>query len=237
MAADLFETYVVTTVATMVLASIYFVGDMKAALILLPLGIAALCDPRAAPAAAPGDELPVPLVMKGLPPGSGSWQVEMLEGPHLEQMRQQTGGKVTICRTAAQALAAHHASQTGESHCSAKLVENAADHAVVETHCKGTPANESRSTITADGPQSFMITHDQTVPTATHLRMRLSYLGACSASDAPVTLSKDSPACQQARARSASMDPATACAASGAQQAQCEAMMKRVLEQVMAACR
>jgi len=39
MAADLFETYAVTTVATMVLASIYFSGDQKSALMLLPLGI------------------------------------------------------------------------------------------------------------------------------------------------------------------------------------------------------
>jgi len=39
MAADLFETYAVTTVATMVLASIYFTGDQKSALMLLPLAI------------------------------------------------------------------------------------------------------------------------------------------------------------------------------------------------------
>ncbi|GAA0534780.1 K(+)-stimulated pyrophosphate-energized sodium pump [Rhizomicrobium palustre] len=39
MAADLFETYAVTTVATMVLASIYFTGDQKTALMLLPLAI------------------------------------------------------------------------------------------------------------------------------------------------------------------------------------------------------
>src|SRR6202140_179073 len=43
MAADLFETYAVTTVATMVLASIYFTGGLRAALMLLPLGIAAMC--------------------------------------------------------------------------------------------------------------------------------------------------------------------------------------------------
>ena len=43
MAADLFETYAVTTVATMVLASIYFTGDTKSILMLLPLGISALC--------------------------------------------------------------------------------------------------------------------------------------------------------------------------------------------------
>jgi K(+)-stimulated pyrophosphate-energized sodium pump len=43
MAADLFETYVVTAVATMVLASIYFSGDMKWSLMLLPLAIAGMC--------------------------------------------------------------------------------------------------------------------------------------------------------------------------------------------------
>jgi K(+)-stimulated pyrophosphate-energized sodium pump len=43
MAADLFETYAVTTVATMVLASIYFVGELKAALMLYPLTIAGMC--------------------------------------------------------------------------------------------------------------------------------------------------------------------------------------------------
>jgi K(+)-stimulated pyrophosphate-energized sodium pump len=43
MAADLFETYAVTTVATMVLASIYFTGGTKLALMLYPLTIAALC--------------------------------------------------------------------------------------------------------------------------------------------------------------------------------------------------
>jgi K(+)-stimulated pyrophosphate-energized sodium pump len=43
MAADLFETYAVTTVATMVLASIYFTGAMKSALMLYPLTIAGMC--------------------------------------------------------------------------------------------------------------------------------------------------------------------------------------------------
>ena len=43
MAADLFETYAVTTVATMVLASIYFTGAAKDALMLYPLTIAGLC--------------------------------------------------------------------------------------------------------------------------------------------------------------------------------------------------
>ncbi|MGH6887854.1 MAG: sodium-translocating pyrophosphatase [Rhizomicrobium sp.] len=43
MAADLFETYAVTTVATMVLASIYFVGAARSALMLYPLAIAAMC--------------------------------------------------------------------------------------------------------------------------------------------------------------------------------------------------
>jgi K(+)-stimulated pyrophosphate-energized sodium pump len=43
MAADLFETFAVTTVATMVLASIYFVGSLKSALMLYPLAISGMC--------------------------------------------------------------------------------------------------------------------------------------------------------------------------------------------------
>ena len=42
MAADLFETFAVTTVATMVLASIYFTGDLKAQLMIYPLAIAGM---------------------------------------------------------------------------------------------------------------------------------------------------------------------------------------------------
>jgi len=43
MAADLFETFAVTTVATMVLASIYFTGEDRMHLMLYPLTIAATC--------------------------------------------------------------------------------------------------------------------------------------------------------------------------------------------------
>ena len=43
MAADLFETYAVTVVATMVLASIFFVGEQASQLMLFPLMIGASC--------------------------------------------------------------------------------------------------------------------------------------------------------------------------------------------------
>ena len=43
MAADLFETYAVTIVATMVLASIYFVGEQQTSLMLYPLAIGGAC--------------------------------------------------------------------------------------------------------------------------------------------------------------------------------------------------
>ena len=43
MAADLFETYAVTIVATMLLAGIFFTGAARDALLLLPLGIGAIC--------------------------------------------------------------------------------------------------------------------------------------------------------------------------------------------------
>jgi K(+)-stimulated pyrophosphate-energized sodium pump len=43
MAADLFETYAVTIVATMLLASIFFTGAAADAMMMLPLGIGAVC--------------------------------------------------------------------------------------------------------------------------------------------------------------------------------------------------
>ena len=43
MAADLFETYAVTIVATMLLAGIYFTGATRDALLMLPLGIGGIC--------------------------------------------------------------------------------------------------------------------------------------------------------------------------------------------------
>ena len=43
MAADLFETYAVTIVATMLLAGIFFTGSVRDDLLMLPLGICAVC--------------------------------------------------------------------------------------------------------------------------------------------------------------------------------------------------
>jgi K(+)-stimulated pyrophosphate-energized sodium pump len=43
MAADLFETYAVTTVATMVLAAIFFTGETATRMMLLPLAICGVC--------------------------------------------------------------------------------------------------------------------------------------------------------------------------------------------------
>ncbi|MFA6021471.1 MAG: sodium-translocating pyrophosphatase, partial [Rhodospirillales bacterium] len=45
MAADLFETYAVTIVATMLLATIFFTGEAMASLMMLPLVIAGVCIP------------------------------------------------------------------------------------------------------------------------------------------------------------------------------------------------
>ncbi|HTU53169.1 MAG TPA: sodium-translocating pyrophosphatase [Acetobacteraceae bacterium] len=43
MAADLFETYAITLVATMLLAAVFFTGPIRNALLMLPLGIGGVC--------------------------------------------------------------------------------------------------------------------------------------------------------------------------------------------------
>ena len=43
MAADLFETYAVTIVATMLLAAIFFTGEVRDRVLMLPLGIGGIC--------------------------------------------------------------------------------------------------------------------------------------------------------------------------------------------------
>ena len=196
----------------------------------------ALLDPTAALGA---DELPVPLVMKGVPSDRGSWQIEMLEGPRVEEMRKQAGGKVTICQSATQAMSRRHVQAESEPSCGSRLVENTPLRAVIETTCKGNPPRVSHSTIAADGPRAYVMTHEQAGEAGRqeHMKMRMSYLGPCSEKDAAVSLDKDSPACQQARAKAAAMDPARACASAGAQQAQCEAMMAGMRARFEAACK
>ena len=43
MAADLFETYAVTVVATMLLAAIYFTGELQHLMMMYPLLIGGVC--------------------------------------------------------------------------------------------------------------------------------------------------------------------------------------------------
>ena len=43
MAADLFETYAVTIVATMVLATIFFTGDVASKMTIYPMAIGGSC--------------------------------------------------------------------------------------------------------------------------------------------------------------------------------------------------
>ncbi len=202
---------------------------------LLAAGAAVL----ASAAAFAADDFPVPLVMKSVPPDRGSWQIEMLEGPRLEEMRKQTGGKMTLCQSATQALARRSGAAASESACSSRLVENTPTRAVVETTCKGSPPRTSRSTITADGARSYVMSHEQATDSGRPqlMKMRMSYLGPCSEGDAAVSIGKDTPACQQARAHAAAMDPATACASAGAQRAQCEAMMNGMRERLAASCK
>jgi hypothetical protein len=191
-------------------------------------------------AALGAEDFPIPLLMKDLPPTRGSWQMELLESSRKDDMKDMLGGHMKLCQTAAQAMRheRRHDDKAVEPNCTTRMLENSLSRAVMETTCKGTPPRVSKVTITRDGPRSFVITDDEE-PAANgrHEKIRMSYLGPCSETDATMTLDKNSPACQQMRAHLADMDPQKSCAyATGDKQAQCIERMQRMREQMAKTC-
>ena len=190
-------------------------------------------------AALAADDFPIPLLMKDLPPDRGSWQMDLLESSRASNLKDDAGGHMKLCQTAAQATRHHHQDKAGDSACSTRMLENSTSRAVIESTCKGPPPRVSRVTITRDGARSFVVTEDSgaAADSDKHTKLRMSYLGPCSEKDAAVTLDRNSQTCQQARAHLAEMDPEKSCSyASGDKHAQCVQMMQRMREQVAATC-
>lgn len=185
-------------------------------------------------AGAAAAEMPVPKVMSDAPMAEGSWRMEVVEMPGVDKSAL-AGGAMTVCQTAAQAMARDSASRE-KSRCEMKLIEDSPTQAVMETRC-GTGAG-NRSTITRVAPRSYAVSvQDLAKPGAAPTRMKMSYVGVCSAKDSVISMGKDSAACQKARAQLAKLDPAKDCAKAGAQRAQCEQMAQQSRQSIEAMCK
>jgi opacity protein-like surface antigen len=171
--------------------------------------LAATLALAAAALAAQAADLPVPKVMSDAPSDKGAWRMEMLEASgQTAEMMKAMGGGMTLCTTAAQAMAGENTPKKDQ--CTPRLLEDTASRAVMEVTCPGKDGMSMRQTITKAGAKAYNVTAETTQGGKTEvMKMKISYTGACSANDAVMKLDKDSPACQQARAQLQQMDPAT----------------------------
>lgn len=182
-------------------------------------------------------DFPIPKVMSDAPPDKGKWRMEILEANGLDTaaLQKQMGADVTVCMTAAEAMARRDSAR-GE--CDTKLVEDTPALAVVEVNCPGTPPVRTRSTITRDGERAYLIATDaQRAEGAMQMKLRMSYAGACGAGDNVVSLGKDSLVCREARAKIASGEAARHCASLGVDGAKCEATLAQAQERIETLCK
>lgn len=170
---------------------------------------------------------PIPKVMSDAPPDKGSWKMEILslgDRPP-PPLAGRSGNAITLCVTAAQAMDDHHADRPGKSDCDTKLVEDSDSRAVLETVCRAPVASRSRATITREAPRSYLVsTQVEREGRSNTTQFRMSYAGACSASDSVVSFGKDSPMCREALAKLG--DDPSRC--TGAEREQCERSIARL---------
>lgn len=206
--------------------------SLPASLFLL---IPALC------ASALAFEGPMPKVLADAPGEKGAWRVEVQQAPGRDGKFAQGMGPMTICTTAAEAMSRDRAANAGpkeKPECARKMLEDSADRAVMQVTCSGPDARSIKSTITRLAPRSYEVASEMTGkrhPQPVSMRMKMSYAGACSAQDAPMSLDKQSPACANMPARLAQMDPAK-CPA-GANNAACVERMTAARTQMQSMCK
>jgi len=175
---------------------------------------------------------PNPKVMSDVPTTPGAWR---MESPDLGKDAQMGG--MTICQTAAQAMGQRQADKDKAPKCDMRMVEDSTTQAVMEMRC---PDSAQRITISRAAPRSYLFSvQDLKEPSKKPMRMKMSYVGECSAKDSAVSFDKDSPACKQARAQLGEIDKAKAsCAKSGDAKARasCEQMMEQSRAQLVSMC-
>lgn len=179
---------------------------------------------------------PTPKVMSDAPATAGAWR---MESPDMDKAAAaQMGGGMTICQSAAQAMGPRDAGKDkGAPRCQFKMVEDSTTQAVMEVRC---PDSNQRMTINRVAPRSYLMsTQDLNEPAKKPMRMKMTYVGACSAKDSAISMDKDSPACQQMRAQLGELDKAKAsCAKTGDAKARasCEQMMEQSRSQIVSMC-
>lgn len=199
------------------------------------VALAALVATAAAPALAA--DFPTPKVMSDAPPDKGKWRMQMLEseGFDASAMQKQLGSDVTVCMTAAEAVARR---ESDRQKCDTRLVEDTPELAIVEVGCPGSPPVRTRSTITREGDRAYLIaTEAQRAEGPMRMKMRMSYAGTCAAGDSVVSLGKDSQVCRDALAKIASGEAARQCASSGAGEARCAATLAAAQARIESLCK
>jgi hypothetical protein len=197
--------------------------------------VLAAVAPFAAPALAA--DFPIPKVMSDAPPDRGKWRMEVLQadGVDAAAMQKQMGTDVTVCMTAAEAVARR---ESGREQCDTRVVEDTPALAVVEVECPGTPPVRTRSSITREGDRAYLIaTEARRASGLLRMKMRMSYAGTCGAGDSVVSLGKDSAVCREARAKIASGEAARQCASSGMDPAKCEATLAAAQARIESLCK
>jgi hypothetical protein len=186
---------------------------------------------------APAADFPIPKVMSDAPPDKGKWRMEMVQadGFDASAMQKQIGTDVTVCMTAAEAVARR---DSGGQKCKTRVVEDTPALAVIEVSCPGSPPVRTRSTITREGERTYLVSTDaQAADGPMRMKMRMTYAGTCAAGDSVVSLGKDSPVCREARAKMASGEAARQCASAGADQAQCQATLAAAQARIESLCK
>jgi hypothetical protein len=180
---------------------------------------------------------PAPKVMNDAPANEGKWKMEFLEMPGASKADLATqGGGMMMCTTAAKAMSRED-DKSSKNSCQFKLVEDTSARAVMDITCPA-DATAMRTTITKVAAKTYeMAVQDLKKPGEKPTRMRMSYVGPCSANEGAVSFEKDSPACQQMRAQLPAIQKARGdCAKGGANRASCEQLVDRQIAQIKSMC-
>jgi hypothetical protein len=182
------------------------------------------------------DEMQIPKVYQGSPMQKGSWRMELLEMTGMPGQPAPAGTAVTLCLDSVTEMAKRQdkAKSTRDPACSNKLLKDTTAEAILETHCG---ESITRSQVTLDGDQSFLVSVEQSGPQgASRMKARYSYQGECKSGAGMISTDRNSPQCRQALAQVEGMDPAKLCGNAGAQRQLCEQKVAEARAQLDAMC-